>query len=646
MPTLTVSAFPPAEIIVTGRALPTGGARVFAPVVIDRDRLTLNASGRIENILSDLTGFQSFRRADSRASNPTAQGTMLRGLGGNASARVLVLLDGVPQVDPFFGSVAFNALVPGQLGEVRITRGASGGPFGLGGVAGVVELDSAGPDQLSPTQGDLAVGSRHSVSGNALIAPRWDGGFATLAGHLDHGGGFFTTPDSQRVAASVSSAYDDYSVGARVVTALGGGDLQASARLFDDHRVLRFRGATNSSEGRDLSLRWVRRGDWSVDALAYAQQRDFSTVVVSSTSFRPVLNQRATPSTGVGGRVELRSPTWDGVSLRVGVDARRSAGTTYEDSLAATGATTSERQAGGHQLDLGAYGEVDAVRGPVALTLGGRIDRWRDSSGHVRTLSPTGAITSSSTPADTDGRIPSGRAGAKWQVAKPVAVRVAAYASARLPTLNELYRTFTVFPVTTLANPALKPERLRGAEIGLDLAPVRDLALNATLFDNRLANAIANVTTGLNQRQRRNVAAIASRGVEFDGKWAFPHGSLTASWTAYRSRVRSSDALDGKRPAQTPGTASSATLTLDPVKAIALSATVRHTGGAFEDDLNFDRLPAFTTVDAAARWTFAPHLSAELRAENVGDVRAITRNQAGSLDLGVPRSVWFALSFR
>ena len=145
MPTLTVPALPSAEIIVTGRALLTGGARVFAPVVIDRDRLTLNASGRIENILSDLAGFQSFRRADSRASNPTAQGTMLRGLGGNASARVLVLLDGVPQVDPFFGSVAFNALVPGQLGEVRITRGASGGPFGLGGVAGVVELDSAGP---------------------------------------------------------------------------------------------------------------------------------------------------------------------------------------------------------------------------------------------------------------------------------------------------------------------------------------------------------------------------------------------------------------------------------------------------------------------------------------------------------------------
>ena len=626
--------------------MPTGGERVFAPVVIDRERLVLNASGRIENVLADVAGFQSFRRADSRASNPTAQGAVLRGLGGNASARVLVLLDGVPQGDPFFGSISFNAIAPGQIGRASVTRGAGAGPFGLGGVAGVVELDSAGVDRLGLASGSVAFGSRTSFDAQAEIAPRWTGGFATLARRIEHGRGYWTTPVAQRGAASVPAGYDDQTVSARVVSAIGGGEVQAAARWFDDRRVLRFRGADNGSSGRDASLRWVRHGRWSVDALAYVQKRDFSTVVVSAISFRPVLNQRATPSTGVCGRIELRSPTWRGVSFRGGADVRHAVGTTFENSLAASGAVTASRRAGGHQSEAGAYGEVDYHHAAFDLTLGGRIDRWRQSDGLLRTAAPSGVVTSQTRPAPTTGWLPSGRVGARVPAGKAVAVRAAVYASARLPTLNELYRTFTVFPVTTQANPALRLEKLRGAEVSVELSPAPGLTMTGTRFANRLDGAIANVTIAPNLRQRRNVAAIVSRGIEFDGRWAFPHGSLALSWTGYSARVRSGGALNGKRPAQTPGKAASATLTLSPLTSLDLSATMRRTGRAYEDDLNIDALPAATSIDAVARWRFASRLAVELRAENVGNVRALTRNQAGSIDLGTPRTLWIALVAR
>ncbi len=634
------------EIVVTGRALPTGGERVFAPDVIDRGRLTLNASGRIENVLADVAGFQSFRRADSRASNPTAEGAVMRGLGGNASARVLVLLDGVPQGDPFFGSIAFNALVPGQIARANVTRGAGAGPFGLGGVAGVVELESAGRAELAPVSGSYAVGSRSSLDAQAAIAPRWNGGFATIAGRIDHGAGFWTTPPSQRTAASVRSAYDDQTLSGRLVTALGGGELQAGARWFDDDRVLRFRGATNGSSGRDASLRWVHRAAWSLDALAYLQKRDFSTVVVSATTFRPVLNQRATPSTGVGGRLELRGGIAPAATVRAGIDVRHATGTTFEDSLSGAGTITTSRSAGGDQFDAGAYVELDSPTGPLSLTAGGRLDRWKQNRGLLRTLGPTGLLVSETRPTATRGWLPSGRIGARLQLAAPVAVRAAAYASARLPTLNELYRTFTVFPVTTLANAALRPEKLRGAEAGVEFVPSAGVRLSATLFTNRLGGAIANVTVGPNLRQRQNVAAIVSRGAEIDGRWTFDGGSLAASWTAYRARLHTSDALNGKRPAQTPDTAASATLTLSPKKGLDLSATVRRTGRAFEDDLNTDALPAATIADAVGRWRFAARLAIEVRAENIGNKRALTRNQGGSIDLGTPRTLWIALALR
>ncbi|MCR5870326.1 Plug domain-containing protein [Sphingomonas sp. J344] len=112
------------EVVVVGRGLdaPPGEA-ALATVEIDRDRLTDSASGRLEDALRDVAGVAQFRRADSRSAHPTAQGISLRGIGGNASSRALLLLDGVPQADPFGGWVPFPATLPQRLARVRVTRG-------------------------------------------------------------------------------------------------------------------------------------------------------------------------------------------------------------------------------------------------------------------------------------------------------------------------------------------------------------------------------------------------------------------------------------------------------------------------------------------------------------------------------------------
>ena len=134
----------PDDIVVLGSALPLPpGTPAYGSVVIDRDRLTGDASGRVEDVLADVAGLQQFRRSDSRSANPSAQGVTLRSLGGNASSRALVLLDGVPIADPFFGYIPFNALVADRLLGVRITRGGGAGAFGAGAVAGTIELGRA-----------------------------------------------------------------------------------------------------------------------------------------------------------------------------------------------------------------------------------------------------------------------------------------------------------------------------------------------------------------------------------------------------------------------------------------------------------------------------------------------------------------------
>ena len=107
-------------------------------VEIDRARIEANASDRLESVLADVAGLQQFRRSDSRSANPTSQGITLRGLGGNAASRALLILDGVPQADPFGGWVAFPAYATDRIGRIRVTRGGGSGFYGAGALAGTV----------------------------------------------------------------------------------------------------------------------------------------------------------------------------------------------------------------------------------------------------------------------------------------------------------------------------------------------------------------------------------------------------------------------------------------------------------------------------------------------------------------------------
>ncbi|RDE06144.1 TonB-dependent receptor [Sphingomonas aracearum] len=647
----TPAAPPPAssEVVVLGRGLDLPpGTPAYGQSLIDRDRLTNDASNRVEDVLADVAGVQQFRRSDSRSANPSAQGLTLRALGGNASSRALVLLDGVPQTDPFFGYIPFTAFSPERLGAVRITRGGGSGPFGAGAVAGTVELVSADRSDLPLVSGQASYGSYDSQQISGVVTPDIGRGFVSAFGRYERSDGFYTTPEDQRVAATARARFEDWSAGLRTVAPIGPDtELQATALAFRDNRTLRFAGADSSSEGEDASVRLVHRGAWQVDALAYLQARNFTNKVISATSFRLTLDQRNTPSTGYGGKIELRPPVGGDHVLRLGVDYRGADGELFEDAYNATsGAVTARRNAGGAQSTVGAFVEDDWTIGRLVLTGGGRVDRWTITNGFFAERSGAGVLTTDTRYRDRDGTIATGRLGALFHAVPGVDLRAAAYTGFRLPTLNELYRPFVVFPITTQANAGLGLEKLKGYEAGLDLSPVGGVTLGVTAFYNRLDDAIANVTVGANLRQRQNVDAVVARGVEVTGQVRHGAVSLQASYALNDSEVRAPGlAFNGFVPAQSPRHAASGTLAWAPRRGPSLSATLRYIGRQYEDDLQTDVLRAATVVDAVASLPVAPGVRLVGRAENLFDEEVVTRNAGGSIDLGTPRTFWIGVRF-
>ena len=636
------------EIVVTGQGLDQSKMlAAYSAITMELDRMAASASGRIEDVLGNLAGLQQFRRSDSRSANPTAQGVTLRGLGGNASSRTLVVLDGVPVTDPFFGHVPFSALPWERLDRVTLIRGGGVGAFGAGAVAGTIDMISASPSSLPLAEGAAAINDRGDTELSASLNPRLSKGYAVISGRWDRGQGFWTTPLAQRVPASVRARFDSWSTSLRAVVPVSGDvELQAKVLAYDDHRTLRFTGADSTQSGQDASLRLVGRGDWQFDVLGYVQARDFSNVVISSTTFRKTLDQRTTPSTGLGGKFELRPPLGEDLALRLGVDWRRASGEMFETAFnGGTGAVTALRRAGGTNDDLGIYLEHDRQIGPLRLTGSARLDRWRVADGHFEQRNAAGVVTTTSSFADRLGWDLSLRGGVLIDAAPGLTLRGSVYNGLRQPTLNELYRPFVVFPVTTRANAALENEQLFGFEGGFDLK-LGGFEFQATAFDNRIAGAIANVTIGPNLRERRNVDAVHSRGIELAAKLKRGRLSWDGTLSLLDAQVEGSGpsaALDGKRPAQVPVFALSTTLAWRPAEGWMLAGTLRHSSSQFEDDLETDRLPAQTTFDAIATVPLSPRISLVLRGENLTGETIITRNQAGSIDLGTPRTVWIGL---
>jgi outer membrane receptor protein involved in Fe transport len=642
---------PQSEIIVTGRGLdPALSTGIYATTTLEREAIIASPSGRIDDVLRGVAGFQQFRRSDSRSSNPSAQGVTLRAIGGNATSRALVLLDGVPIADPFFGYIPLSAIAPETLGEIRVTRGGGSGPFGAGALAGTIELESAAPDATGPLLASGAVNDRGESELSGVLTQRLGSGFAVASGRWDRGQGFFTTPTDQRVPATARAAFDSWNAAVRAVAPLTDTiELQARVAAFRDARTLRFEGADSTSEGEEASIRLVGRGAWQFDALAYVQARDFSNIVISATRFTPTLDQRSTPSTGVGGKFELRPPIAEGHDIRIGADYRRADGELQEEAISAfTGLVTERRRAGGATSNLGLFIEDDWQIGPLLLNGGLRADRTSITGGFFTAVSAAGVPVSTLIAPDRSDWALSWRAGAKVNATRRLDIRAAAYTGLRLPTLNELYRPFVVFPVTTQANAALENERLEGFEIGLEWQPVNALVLSVTAFDNEVENAIANVTIAPNLRRRENLPAITARGIEASLAAKLGTVSLDGSlaWTDAKVRGEGTSAeLDGNRPAQTPEFAATLTLGWQPAPGWQVAGTLRHTSAQFEDDREVDSLAPATTIDAFLAAPLVGKLSVVARAENLTDEQIITRNQGGSIDLGVPRTFWLGLRY-
>jgi outer membrane receptor protein involved in Fe transport len=194
--------------------------------------------------------------------------------------------------------------------------------------------------------------------------------------------------------------------------------------------------------------------------------------------------------------------------------------------------------------------------------------------------------------------------------------------------LNELYRSFRVGNVLTLANENLRAERSTTFEGGMLASPFgQRVYLRAVVFcvnvDQPVANVTLTVTPSLITRQRQNLGSTRSCGLEADSNFRITRKlNISAGYLFADSRVRSfpaDTALERLRVPQVPRQQFTFQARYDNPKILTASLQLRAASAQFDDDQNLFRLRPFAVVDLFVSRRLTKNFEIYFAAENIFD---------------------------
>jgi outer membrane cobalamin receptor len=582
--------------------------------LIESNTLARMPGVNLDDKLRLVPGFTLLRRSSSLAANPTTQGISLRGIGSSGASRTLVLSDGIPLNDPFGGWVYWTRSAPELVDRVEVSRGATTSVFGDRALGGAIHFLSAAPSQERMTL-SAEGGNRGTFTPFASYSNLWKQRFsATVAMRALTTSGFFIVPETIR--GEIDTRANVRFVAPQVkLDFLGARDrLSVKGDILAEERDNGTQLQQNSTSLGSVSGNYARTfASSTLSMLAYHQRQQFHasfSALAADRATEGLTSRQSVPASATGGAFLYAAR--GRINWVSGADFARTEGTSF-DYLVPSG----QRVGGGEVVQRGGF-----LQGDVAWKswkfFGGSRYQWTGLTNGSGFYSPSGGFAW----------------GRGW-----LRARGSAYRSFRAPTLNELYREFRAGNTTTLANEALRPEALFGAEVGVDATGERWRA-GITFYRNELSDLIGNVTLSvapnLITRQRQNIASAIARGAEIDVRYQWNRWLAEASYLLADSRFSTLERIPQVARHQ-----GSAQLTWRRDRT-QITGGLRSTSLQFEDDRNTQLLPGYAIFHAALLQELPRGLSLVLNLENAFD-REYLAGFTPQPQIAAPRLVRFGI---
>jgi outer membrane receptor protein involved in Fe transport len=470
--------------------------------------------------------------APSFTTDPTGQNIKFRGM----DKKVLVLVDGIPVLDPFYTTVQWYKLPLSSVERVEVVRGGGSSLWGNLAVGGVINVVSRRP---AANDGELlaGVGDMDSwnvaLSKNFVLSPALSLNITADAFQSD---GYDNSPEGLRAAFWPGRATSSATRENLRVALYYHSDAGVSAFLragYDEQNELigGYLYGSNQQQSPDLQAgldqSFSNRGELHLSL--YAQRVNFNKYN-GAACYAAATYACGAPVTGSGASAEqqvapvlqyassydlntyrerggsivyTRSPGGALHDWQLGIDYRYIAGEdaqqTYRTPTAALPQVLRIQRANygaGAQTFTGLFAQLKWKPGArLDFTLGARVDRFGNADGVAQQTNysnvavPVAGTTTGGPVPDLDKTAFDPSVAVRFAASDSLAFRAATYKAFRAPGLNNLYRSFGSNAIS-IANPLLLPETLVGAELGLDWR--RDaLAFSATLFRADVSGVVA-----------------------------------------------------------------------------------------------------------------------------------------------------------
>lgn len=488
--------------------------------VVSQEDIQKSPAQTLDQLLRNVPGL-NFTGVPAAITDPTGQSTKMRGLG---VAKVLVLLDGVPVMDPFYLTTQWFKIPLSNVERVEVVRGGNSSLWGNMAVAGVINIVSKrvknNAGEITASAGSF--GTRNlAVSKNFMVS---DALSFSLAADRFQTSGYQTTPEEYLWRFPNKQPADAKDTNFQLTTYFKpSDDLKGFLRLgyHVQDQNLGYVYNNNYQKSPDMAAGLDKTLDEasSVSANAWAQYVNFEKYngascywQTSGTACPSTTNVTAAQVNGnvvqyytqygsqryrENGASVAYSRNMQGRwgSFQLGADYRNLSAKDAESFYAPPTVITTPQKFNsstygeGNQTFEGLFGQVRvSPLDALEMTLSGRYDSWTNNDRINTRTTAAGVTTGGPYPESTKTAFNPSLA-ARYELNNQASVRGAAYRSFRAPGFNNMTRTYGS-STPTIANPDLSPENLTGWEVGTDFnnGPI---SVEATYFLYNIKNMIA-----------------------------------------------------------------------------------------------------------------------------------------------------------
>jgi outer membrane receptor protein involved in Fe transport len=619
----------------SGLALSDTASSIF---LLSAEDLSSTAALTLDDALRQTLGFQLFRRSSSRTANPTSQGVSLRGVGASGASRALVLYDGIPLNDPFGGWIYWDRVPRVSVDRIEILRGGASDLYGSSALGGTINIitEASKIHEHPYLLLDTSYGNQQTPSASISTGGEYKRWGANLSAEIMQTDGYIPVDERERGTIDIK-AYSEHSTL----------DLNIYRKIFQDSKLF-IRGAIfdedrgngtplqkNNTYLRQLTIggdhQTNKLGNFSTRAYISTQvyNQHFSSIATDRNSETITRSQRV-PAQATGFTTQWSHAIGSRHLLVAGLDGREVRGISNEIVFAA-GRSTSIVNSGGRERTIGVFGQdLITITPRLLLTLGMRADRWRNFAAQSTTQSLIRPLFTTTPFPDREETAFSPRISLLYKLTNNLSIYTSGYRAFRAPTLNELYRSFRVGDVLTLANERLRAEHLTGIETGARFTTLdQRLNIRGTLFWSDITRPIANVTQtvtpSLITRQRQNLGRTRSQGVEIEGNFKLhPNWYISGGYQFTNAKVLEfpvNRTLEGLLIPQVPRHQSMFQLRYTNPSIATIGLQGRANGMQFDDDQNRFPLDNYFTLDLYASRRLKHGVDIYLAAENLFNER-------------------------